>query len=127
VIATTFWAAKKGRDALKVEWDDASGFKGSSPDIMAEHKQLGGAPAKPARNEGDAIKAIDGAAKKLDAAFEFPYLAHAPMEPLNCVVQLTESGCEIWNGEQFQTGDQFAIAKYRGHKTGYISMYVYNA
>ena len=122
VIASTFWAAKKGRDALKVEWDDASGFKSSSPDIMAEYKQLAATPAKAARNEGDAVKAIDGATKKLDAAFEFPYLAHAPMEPLNCVVKLTESGCEVWNGEQFQTGDQFAIAKYTGLKPEQIKL-----
>jgi|KBSSwiStaDraftv2_1062776.scaffolds.fasta_scaffold01169_14 isoquinoline 1-oxidoreductase beta subunit len=122
VIATTFWAAKKGRDALKVEWDDASGFKSSSTDIIAEYKQLAATPAKPARNEGDAVKAIDGAAKKLDAAFEFPYLAHAPMEPLNCVVKLSESGCEVWNGEQFQTGDLFAIAKYTGLKPEQIKL-----
>ncbi|MGR9091190.1 MAG: molybdopterin cofactor-binding domain-containing protein, partial [Gammaproteobacteria bacterium] len=64
----------------------------------------------------DAAKAIDGAAKKLEASFEFPYLAHAAMEPLNCVVKLTPEACEIWNGEQFQTGDQFAIAKATGLK-----------
>src|SRR6185503_9051909 len=62
VVATTFWAAKKGRDALKVEWDDATGFKGSSPDMMAEYKQLAATPAQAARSEGDAAKAIGGAA-----------------------------------------------------------------
>jgi isoquinoline 1-oxidoreductase beta subunit len=122
VVATTFWAAKKGRDALKVEWDDATGFKSSSPDIMAEYKRLAATPAKAARNEGDAAKAIDGAAKKLEASFEFPYLAHAAMEPLNCVVKLTQENCEIWNGEQFQTGDQFAIAKYTGLKPEQIKL-----
>ena len=116
IIATTFWAAKKGRDALKVEWDEASGFRGSSDTMLADYRKLAATPGKAARNDGDAAKAIDGAAKKLEAVFEFPYLAHAAMEPMNCVVKLTADACEIWNGEQFQTGDQMAIAKYTGLK-----------
>jgi len=116
IIATTFWAAKKGRDALKVEWDDASGFRGSSDAMVADYRKLAATPGKAARTDGDAAKAIDGAAKKLEAVFEFPYLAHAAMEPMNCVVKLTADACEIWNGEQFQTGDQMAIAQYTGLK-----------
>ncbi len=116
IIATTFWAAKKGRDALKLEWDDASGYKGSSDAMLADYRKLAATPGKAARNDGDAAKAIDGAAKKFEAMFEFPYLAHAAMEPLNCVVKLTPDACEVWNGEQFQTGDQMAIAKYTGLK-----------
>ena len=116
VVATGFWAAKKGRDALKVEWDDASGTKMSSPDILADYRKLAATPGTVARSDGDAAKAIDGAAKKLEATYEFPYLAHAPMEPMNCVVKLTETGCEVWNGEQFQTGDQAAIAAAVGLK-----------
>ena len=116
MLATTFWAAKKGRDALKLVWDDASGFKGSSADMMADYKKQAATPGKPARNDGDAAKAIAGAAKKLEASFEFPYLAHAAMEPMNCVVKLTSSSCDIWNGEQFQTGDQMTVAKYTGLK-----------
>jgi isoquinoline 1-oxidoreductase beta subunit len=121
VIATTFWAAKKGRDALKLEWDDR-GFKQSSADMMADYRKLAATPAKPARNDGDAAKAIDGATKKLEASFEFPYLTHAAMEPLNCVVKLTQDSCEIWNGEQFQTGDQMAIAKYTGLKPEQVTL-----
>ena len=116
IIATTFWAAKKGRDALKVEWDEATGFKGSSDAMMADYRRLAAMPGTMARNDGDATTAIGGAAKKLESSFEFPYLAHAAMEPLNCVVKLTPELCEVWNGEQFQTGDQFAIAKFTGLK-----------
>ena len=116
IIATTFWAARKGRDALKLEWDDASGYKGSSDAMLADYRKLAATPGKPARNDGDAAKAIDGAARKFEAVFEFPYLAHAAMEPLNCVVKLTPDACEVWNGEQFQTGDQMAIAQYTGLK-----------
>ncbi|MEP7330000.1 MAG: xanthine dehydrogenase family protein molybdopterin-binding subunit [Betaproteobacteria bacterium] len=122
VVATTFWAAKKGRDALKLEWDDATGFKMSSADIMADYKKLAATPGKLARNDADAAKAIAGAAKKLEASFEFPYLAHAPMEPLNCVVKLTNDACEIWNGEQFQSIDQMHIAKYTGLKPEQIRL-----
>jgi isoquinoline 1-oxidoreductase beta subunit len=122
VLATTYWGAKQGRDALKIEWDDATGFKLSSSDILAEYQKLAATPGKPARNDGDAAKAIDGAAKKLDATFEFPYLAHAAMEPMNCVVRLTPTLCEIWNAEQFQTPDLFAIAQATGLKPDQIRL-----
>jgi isoquinoline 1-oxidoreductase subunit beta len=122
IIATTFWAAKKGRDALKLEWDETTGFRGSTDAMMAEYRQVAATPGKSARKDGDAQKAIADAAKKLEAAYEFPYLAHAAMEPMNCVVKLTQESCEIWNGEQFQTGDQFAIAKYTGLKPEQVKL-----
>jgi isoquinoline 1-oxidoreductase beta subunit len=116
VIATTFWAAKTGRDALKVEWDAATGSKASSEQLLADYRKLAGTPGKPAKKQGDAEAAIGAGAKKLEATYDFPFLAHAAMEPLNCVVKLTRESCEVWNGEQFQTGDQMAIAKYTGLK-----------
>jgi isoquinoline 1-oxidoreductase beta subunit len=114
IVATNFWAAKKARDALAVEWDDSTAFKASSADILAEYKRLAAAPGKVARNDGDAAKAIAGAAKTLDATYEFPYLAHATMEPMNCVVKLSDDRCDVWNGEQFQTVDQASVAKIVG-------------
>ena len=116
VVATSFWAAKKGRDALKIEWDDARAFKGTSADMMADYKKLAQTPGAIARNDGDAAAAMAGAAKTLEAAYEFPYLAHAAMEPLNCVVKLDADSCDVWNGEQFQTVDQAAIAEVVGLK-----------
>jgi isoquinoline 1-oxidoreductase beta subunit len=114
IVATNFWSAKKGRDALAIEWDDSGALKGSSADILAEFKRLAAMPGKVARNDGDAAKAIAGAAKTIDATYEFPYLAHAAMEPMNCVVQLAADRCDVWNGEQFQTVDQGAVAKVVG-------------
>jgi len=114
IVATNFWSAKKGRDALAIEWDDSGALKGSSADILAEFKRLAAMPGKVARNDGDAAKAIAGAAKTIDATYEFPYLAHAAMEPMNCVVQLAADRCDVWNGEQFQTVDQSAVAKVVG-------------
>jgi isoquinoline 1-oxidoreductase beta subunit len=114
VIAKSFWAAKLGRDALKVEWDDAKAEKRSSPDIMSEYKRLAEQPGLSARKDGDAAAAINAAAHKLSATYEFPYLAHAPMEPLDAVVKLTSTSCEIWAGDQFQTVDQLNAAKAAG-------------
>ncbi|MEP6941184.1 MAG: xanthine dehydrogenase family protein molybdopterin-binding subunit [Rudaea sp.] len=122
VLATTFWQAKKGRDALKVEWDESAAFKQSSADILASYKMLAATPGAIARNDGDAPKAIAGSARTLDAAFEFPYLAHAAMEPLNCVVRLGADHCEVWNGEQFQTVDQAAIADVVGLKPEQVTI-----
>jgi len=111
VLAPSFWTAKKGRDALKIEWDEATGYKQSSSDILAEYKRLAATPGKVARRDGDVAKALAGAPKIVEAEYEFPYLAHAAMEPMNCVVKLDADRCEVWNGEQFQTGDQFSVAK----------------
>jgi isoquinoline 1-oxidoreductase beta subunit len=114
VLATSFWQAKKGREALKVEWDESQAFKRSSSDIMADYKQLAATPGMVARNDGDAAKALAGSTRTVEASFEFPFLAHAPMEPMNCVVKLGADSCEIWNGEQFHTVDQGAVAEVVG-------------
>lgn len=110
VLATDFWAAKQGRDALAVTWDFSGAEQRSSNAILASYKELAGKPGASARAVGDAAAAIQKSAKVLRAAFEFPYLAHAAMEPMNCVVRLGNGECEIWNGEQMQTGDQHAVA-----------------
>ena len=94
----------------------------SSADILTEYKTLAQTPGKVARNDGDATKAIAGAAKRFEATFEFPYLAHAAMEPLNCVVKLGRDQCEVWNGEQFQTGDQHAVAQTVGLKPEQVKL-----
>jgi isoquinoline 1-oxidoreductase beta subunit len=122
VVATNFWTAKTGRDALKIEWNDETGFRYSSADILAEFKRLAAKPGTVARNDGDAVAAIDKAARKLEAAYEFPYLAHAAMEPMNCVVLLDADHCEVWNGEQFQSGDQAAIAAVVGLRPEQIAI-----
>ncbi len=122
VIATGFWAAKKGRDALKVEWNENRAWKGSTDELMASYRKLAEKPGKPARADGDAAAAIAGAATKLEAAFEFPYLAHAAMEPMNCAMRLSDDRCEVWNGEQFQTADQAAVAKVVGLKPEQVSI-----
>ena len=110
VLAKDYWTAKKGRDALVAEWDESEAFKLGSAEILAEYRKLAATPGVSARREGDADKALASAARRLEATYEFPYLAHASMEPMNCVVKLHAAGCEIWNGEQFQTVDQMSVA-----------------
>jgi isoquinoline 1-oxidoreductase beta subunit len=123
VIAKTFWAAKQGRDALKIEWDDSKAEKRSSTTIMDEYRRLADQPALPARKQGDAQQAISDAVHKISASYEFPYLAHAPMEPLDAVVKLDANSCEIWAGDQFQTVDQMNAAKAAGLDPGKVSIH----
>lgn len=111
VLAKDFWSAKQGRDALKVEWDESQAFKLGSDEIVAQYKELAKTPGTVARKDGDADKAMASADKQVEAAYELPYLAHAAMEPLDCVVRVSPGSCEVWNGEQFQTGDQNNLAK----------------
>jgi isoquinoline 1-oxidoreductase beta subunit len=116
VLASHFWAAKQGRDALSVEWDDSGANKLGSAEILAQYKMLADKPGLVAHKVGDAEAGFASAAKTLEAAFEFPYLAHGAMEPMNCVVKLGRNGCEMWNGEQFQTVDQANVAAAVGMK-----------
>jgi isoquinoline 1-oxidoreductase beta subunit len=123
VVAKNFWAAKLGRDALKIEWDDAHAEKRSSSTIMDEYRKLADQPATSARKQGDAAKAIQDAAHKVSASFEFPYLAHAPMEPLDALVKLDANSCEIWAGDQFQTMDQANAARTAGLTPQQVSIH----
>jgi len=110
VVGRDFWSAKRGRDALQVEWDESAAFTLSSGQILEQYRALAAEPGAVARNEGDAAAALTKAAKVLEAEYSVPYLAHAAMEPMDCVARIDASGCEIWNGEQMQTGDQHAVA-----------------
>jgi isoquinoline 1-oxidoreductase beta subunit len=123
VIARNFWAAKQGRDALQVDWDESHAETRSSSTLMAEYRQLAEKPGASARNTGDAAKALGAAAHKVMATYEFPYLAHAPMEPLDAVVKLTASSCEIWAGDQFQTIDQANAARTAGLDPQQVSIH----
>jgi isoquinoline 1-oxidoreductase subunit beta len=114
VIARDFWSARQGREALSIQWDDSAAFKRSTADMLAEYRALAAKPGLRARWDGDPEGALAGAARTVEATYEFPYLAHAPMEPMNFVIQLGDKKCEVWNGEQLQTGTQGALAKFLG-------------
>jgi len=116
VLAKDFYSAKKARDSVKVEWDETNAFVMGSDAILAQYKALARKPGLEAKKVGDVAGAYAKASRRIEAEYEFPFLAHAAMEPMNCVAQISEGGCEIWNGEQLHTPDQGAVAKYLGLK-----------
>lgn len=122
VLAKNTWAARQGRDALVIDWDESQAFTLGSEEILAQYRESAGKPGLPAAARGDADAALAKAAKTIEADYEFPYLAHAAMEPMNCLVKLSADRCEIWNGEQFQTVDQAIISGYLGFKPEQVSL-----
>src|SRR6478735_1641031 len=88
VLAKDTWSAKKARDAVKVEWDETGAFVMGSDAIFAQYKALAQKPGLEAKKQGDAAKDLAAASRRIEAEYEFPFLAHASMEPMNCVVQL---------------------------------------
>lgn len=123
VVATDFWSAKQARDKLKIEWDETNAEKRSSDELFREYHELTKTPGAVARHDGDLAKALAGAKTELEATFEFPYLAHAPMEPLSCVVRLSDDACEIWAGSQSQTLDQALAAQTAGLKPEQVTIH----
>ena len=111
VIADGYWAAKQGRDALVIDWDTGAVDKLDSDRQLREYRALAATPGRQA-GAADAIR--PAATTTLSAVYEFPYLAHAPMEPINCVVDLAADRCTVWAGVQFQTFDHAAVAAAAG-------------
>ena len=111
VIADTFWQAKVARDALRIDWDEGAMQSFSTTQMMQQFRERAKSPGVSVRKEGDAPTALAGAAKKIAAVYEVPYLSHLMMEPLNCVVDLRQDSCEVWTGSQFQTIDRANAAK----------------
>jgi isoquinoline 1-oxidoreductase beta subunit len=114
VLATGFWPAKVGRDRLEIVWDEGPNATLSTEVMREDYTKLAQTPGTVARKEGDPQQAILSAAKQISAEYEVPYLAHATMEPLNCVVDLREDSCDIWTGTQFETADRNAAALVAG-------------
>lgn len=115
VLATGYWPAKKGTAALKIEWDDTGKETRSSAALLEEFKTLADTTGAVARNEGDVAAELAKAATIIEATFTFPYLAHAPMEPNDCVIRRTDDGgVELLYGSQMPTIDQGATAKVLG-------------
>ncbi|MDX6578335.1 MAG: isoquinoline 1-oxidoreductase subunit beta [Blastocatellia bacterium] len=123
VIADGFWPAKLGRDRLEIKWDEGAGANLSTTGMREQYANLAKSPGAIARKVGDPAKALAGASKTITAEYEVPYLAHATMEPLNCVVDLRSDRCEIWTGTQFQTGDRAAAAAVAGLKPEQVQIH----
>jgi isoquinoline 1-oxidoreductase subunit beta len=116
VVADDYWAAQRGREALEIDWDEGPLAGLSTEMLRKNYALLAGSPGLIARKDGDPERALAGASKQVVAEYDLPYLAHADMEPLNCVVDLQSESCEIWVGTQGQTGNRDLAAKMTGLK-----------
>src|SRR5207249_1366647 len=117
VAADEVWPAKQGRDRLKIEWDTSGVERAHSSQLWTKYKELARTTGNVAVARGDA-RAIEGVAgsNRILAEYEFPYLAHTPMEPLNTTVRFDGDRAEVWVGSQFQTLDHTAVADVLGLK-----------
>ena len=113
VVGDHMWAAKKGLDALVVTWNKGANAQVSSRDIWEDLRAASMKDGAVAKSTGDVAKALSQG-DKFEAAFELPFLAHAPMEPMNCTVHLTPGACEVWTGTQVMTRVQSAAAEAAG-------------
>lgn len=124
VVADKFWPAKQARDQLKIEWDFSGVERADTSQLLEKYKQLAHTAGLSSMARGDA-KTIEGvpAANRIVAEYEFPYLAHAPMEPLNTTIRFDGDRAEAWAGSQFQTFDQMAIAQVLGLKPEQVTFH----
>ncbi len=114
VVGDGYWPAKQGRDALKVSWDEGPVAQVSSASISSLFAQRATQDGAVARHDGDAATALAGAAQRVEAVYEMPFLAHATMEPMNCTAHVRADGVDIWAPTQFQTGAQMIGAQIGG-------------
>ena len=114
VVADHMGAAKKGLAALRIEWDDGPHAALTTADIVAELDKATLGPGVVAQSTGDAAAAMAGAATRVEAIYQVPFLAHATMEPMNCTAHVRPDGCEVWVGSQAMARAQAAAAKVTG-------------
>lgn len=116
VVARDFWSAYKGREALDIKWDEGENAKLSTEIMRLDYSALSKKPGAVARKEGEAQQEFIKAYKQISAEYEVPYLAHAPMETLNCFIDFKGDRCNIKTGTQFQTVDRNTAASILGLK-----------
>ena len=114
VVADTYWQAVTGRRALEIQWDEGDAASLDSDGIRGQFVKLAEQPGVEARKDGDAVAALAGAAKRVDAVYEVPFLHHATMEPMTCSARVTADGCDVWAPTQNQTRAQEVAAELTG-------------
>lgn len=122
VLAEGFWPARKGRDALRIEWDESGAMQEGTAEILERFHVLADQPGQVVRQEGDTAGTLKTVAKKLQADYTLPYLAHAAMEPMDCVIARNGDGCELWHGEQMQTLTQLKMSAVMGVKLNNVKI-----
>jgi isoquinoline 1-oxidoreductase beta subunit len=123
VLANNTWPAIKARELLDIEWDFSEAENRSSDILEADYKMLAGQEGTPFRNDGDAEAALAGAANVVEETFSFPYLAHAPMEPLDITILFSGGKATLWAGSQVQTIDQNVTAAVLGIEPANVTIH----
>src|ERR1700686_1326152 len=123
VVADNTWSAMEGRNALQITWDEGANAKNSSDAIRKLYQGRMEQTGVIARKDGDADGAMPGTAKKVEAVYEVPFLAHATMEPMNCTADVRADGCDIYAPTQFQTFAQMTGAKITGLKPEQVKIH----
>jgi len=123
VYASNTWAARRGRDALAIDWDEGPNRSFSTTQLRAEYRRLVNQPGAVARETGDAQAALAAGTRRMDAEYELPYLAHSPMEPLNCLADVRADGCDLYLGTQMQSPDQEAVAQALGMERARVQVH----
>jgi len=124
VLAESTWAAFRGREALRVTWDEGPLATLESAAIRATFVELARQPGQRVRHEGRGAEALTGAARTLEAVYEVPYLAHTPMEPMNCTARLRPGACEVWVPTQSGSGAREAAARAAGLEPGAVTVHM---
>ena len=114
VVGDHMWAAQKGLIAADIQWEDGPLATINTLEIIRELEEASKQPGVVARSEGDAQEALAGAAQRIDAIYQVPFLAHAAMEPMNCAVHVRKDGCDLWVGTQVPTRTQSLVAEITG-------------
>src|SRR5882672_7811426 len=114
VVADHMWAAKQGLAALAIRWDDGPNGTVSTADVVQGLDAASQQPGVVARTQGQVAEALAGAARKIDAVYQVPFLAHATLEPMNCTVHVRKDGCEVWTGSQTLSRAQATAARVTG-------------
>ena len=114
VVGDHMWAAMQGLASLDIEWDDGPNVNVTTENTVAQMARASQNDGVVARSDGDFARAIPGVAKKIDAIYEMPFLAHAAMEPMNCTVHVTKDSCDIWVGIQAVSRAQATAAQVTG-------------
>ncbi len=124
VVADSFWAAKKGRDALEVTWDEGPMAQVSSPDMYRSWAELAkGSTAAERLKVGDVGAALSGGAQRVESAYEVPFLAHACMEPMNATAHFKGDSVEIWAPTQAQSWNEYWVSQLTGLKPEAITIH----
>ena len=114
VLADSYWRAKKARAKLKINWDRGANDGVSTEQFYADYRALADTPGMLAEDIGDAQGVLEAADDVVEATYEMPLLAHATLEPMNCIAQVEGDTCTIWSGTQYQSNDQEVISRFLG-------------